>query len=198
MQVDNPVWSAPEVILDELITLKVDVFAFGIMMWETLTQLFPYDVLMEEYVFTNKLCDAICKWNVRPVMPKTLAKECPPLYLELMKKCWEAKAEDRPSFMYVLNTMKRLLDIEKKRLSECREKSKEKEMNGEENRDPLFKYWCGLEGVKGQFCIDHQKNVLFHYVERNSTVRAVDIFSGEVGFSSPLPYTFSVFIYYRF
>jgi hypothetical protein len=68
MAVDNPTWSAPEVIRGDYISEKADVFSLAIVMWELLTERFPYDDLMAEYGFTSKLCDAITSWKVRPTI----------------------------------------------------------------------------------------------------------------------------------
>ena len=69
---DNPTWSAPELIKGDLINEKADVFSFGVIMWEMLTCKFPYEDLMAEYQFASRLCDAIVKWKLRPTIPKDL------------------------------------------------------------------------------------------------------------------------------
>lgn len=41
----TPSYSAPEIFLKEKITEKVDIYAFGVLMWEILAQRIPYDGL---------------------------------------------------------------------------------------------------------------------------------------------------------
>ena len=42
-QVGTPMWMAPEIIQGRQYTQKADVYAFGIILWEILTRLEPYE-----------------------------------------------------------------------------------------------------------------------------------------------------------
>ncbi|ALR84495.1 putative serine/threonine-protein kinase receptor [Niemeyer virus] len=83
----TPCWTAPEIIRNEIYDEKVDVFSFGIVMWEVLT-------CKEPFIGSNfmKITMDILE-DVRPVVPR----DCPEEFAELMKKCWHAKSSKRPT-----------------------------------------------------------------------------------------------------
>ena len=55
--VDNPAWSAREILLSEDCTEKVDVYSFAIMMWEILTTLFPFEEERQYFSFSFQLAE---------------------------------------------------------------------------------------------------------------------------------------------
>ncbi len=103
--VDNPAWSAPEVIARDTITEKADIFSVGIIMWELLTGRFPYNDLMAEYGFASTLSDAIVNWKVRPTVTDEDVKSAPPGYVALMQQCWLDESAKRPSCSTLLHSI---------------------------------------------------------------------------------------------
>jgi serine/threonine protein kinase len=86
----SPAWTAPEIVRLEPYTNKVDVYSFGIMLWQLFTRDEPYpgreagmDLAME-----------VAFEGLRPVVPSF----CPQEYSDLMKQCWADKPDDRPDF----------------------------------------------------------------------------------------------------
>jgi serine/threonine protein kinase len=87
--VDNPVWLAPEILRNESYTEKVDVYAFGMIIWELISGRHPF----EEYPFTTDIIDIVLKGG-RPKIPDNTVA-----YLSnIIRQCWSQKQEERPSF----------------------------------------------------------------------------------------------------
>ncbi|KAH7546461.1 hypothetical protein FEM48_Zijuj01G0203200 [Ziziphus jujuba var. spinosa] len=84
-------WMAPELLNsnNNLVTEKVDVYSFGIVMWELLTGEEPYVNMRSEDIIAG-----IIKGNLRPDIPTW----CDPAWRSLMEKCWSRDPDSRPSF----------------------------------------------------------------------------------------------------
>jgi serine/threonine protein kinase len=97
----TPAWTAPEIVKMERYTEKVDVYSFGIILWELITRQEPYGG--QKGV---QIAYAAAEQGLRPKVPAY----CPPEYAELMQECWAARPDDRPSFEEIL---KRLFQLKK-------------------------------------------------------------------------------------
>ncbi|XP_040369783.1 uncharacterized protein LOC112183502 isoform X2 [Rosa chinensis] len=86
-------WMAPELLnsnsKNNLVTEKVDVYSFGIVMWELLTGEEPYANLRSEEIIVG-----IIKGSLRPEIPSW----CDPTWKSLMERCWSSDPESRPPF----------------------------------------------------------------------------------------------------
>lgn len=91
-KVDNPVWLAPEILRNEPYDEKVDIYALGVILYE----LISFKQMFEEYSFFSDIEDAVCSAK-RPPIPKT----CPPMYTQLIQRCWDDNARRRPSFSWI-------------------------------------------------------------------------------------------------
>src|SRR6185312_46526 len=96
-------WMAPEIIMGKKYTEKADVYAFGIILWEILTRLEPYEDKEPMQIVVEVVND-----NLRPTLPKQFMDS--PL-VPLMKDCWHESPDHRPSFEKILE---RLLEIDAK------------------------------------------------------------------------------------
>eukprot|EP00850_Spirogloea_muscicola_P000620 SM000002S05700 [mRNA] locus=s2:1699231:1706176:+ [translate_table: standard] len=87
-------WMAPELLdgRSTLVTEKVDVFSFGIVMWELLTGDEPYTNMHYGAIIGGILNDTL-----RPPVPHG----CHPPWKDLMERCWANSPEKRPSFSEV-------------------------------------------------------------------------------------------------
>ncbi|XP_021275692.1 uncharacterized protein LOC110410367 [Herrania umbratica] len=84
-------WMAPELLntKNNLVTEKVDVYSFGIVMWELLTGEEPYADLHSEEIIAG-----IIKGTLRPKIPNW----CDPAWRSLMERCWSIDHDSRPAF----------------------------------------------------------------------------------------------------
>eukprot|EP00047_Mylnosiga_fluctuans_P024677 m.167502 g.167502 ORF g.167502 m.167502 type:complete len:1136 (+) comp9904_c0_seq2:40-3447(+) len=85
-------WTAPEVLAGRDYGPSVDVYSFGIVMYEVLTRTMPYGDLKH----TWDVSDAVAR-GVRPEVPAG----CPVAYAALMVRCWDSEPVVRPPFSAV-------------------------------------------------------------------------------------------------
>ncbi|KAI3760238.1 hypothetical protein L1987_50631 [Smallanthus sonchifolius] len=92
-------WMAPELLNGSTtkVSEKVDVFSFGITMWEILTGEEPY---------ANMHCGAIIGGIVKDTLRPTIPEKCDPEWRKLMEQCWSADPTARPSFTEVTNRLR--------------------------------------------------------------------------------------------
>ncbi|XP_051142953.1 uncharacterized protein LOC127259588 [Andrographis paniculata] len=84
-------WMAPELLngSSTKVSEKVDVFSFGIVLWEILTGEEPY---------ANMHCGAIIGGIVKNTLRPQIPEQCDPEWRSLMEQCWLADPDGRPSF----------------------------------------------------------------------------------------------------
>lgn len=92
-------WMAPELLngSSSLVTDKVDVFSFGIVMWELLTGEEPYTDL-----HYGAIIGGIVSNTLRPLVPES----CDPEWKSLMERCWSAEPSERPNFTEIANQLR--------------------------------------------------------------------------------------------
>ncbi|XP_021907336.1 uncharacterized protein LOC110821722 [Carica papaya] len=92
-------WMAPELLngSSSRVSEKVDVFSFGISLWEILTGEEPY-----EDMHCGAIIGGIVKNTLRPPIPE----RCDPEWRKLMEQCWSPDPECRPSFTEITNRLR--------------------------------------------------------------------------------------------
>ncbi|XP_019415476.1 PREDICTED: uncharacterized protein LOC109326975 [Lupinus angustifolius] len=92
-------WMAPELLngSSSLVSDKVDVFSFGIVMWELLTGEEPYADL-----HYGAIIGGIVSNTLRPAVPKS----CDPEWRLLMERCWSSDPSERPTFTEIANELR--------------------------------------------------------------------------------------------
>uniref|UniRef100_A0A1D1Y455 Serine/threonine-protein kinase CTR1 n=1 Tax=Anthurium amnicola TaxID=1678845 RepID=A0A1D1Y455_9ARAE len=92
-------WMAPELLngSSSLVSEKVDVFSFGIVLWELLTGEEPYADL-----HYGAIIGGIVSNTLRPPIPES----CDPEWRSLMEKCWSSEPPERPSFTEIANILR--------------------------------------------------------------------------------------------
>ncbi|XP_035594177.1 mitogen-activated protein kinase kinase kinase 12-like isoform X1 [Oncorhynchus keta] len=86
-------WMAPEVIRNEPISEKVDIWSFGVVLWEMLTGEVPYKDVDSSAII----------WGVgNNSLNLPIPKSCPDGFKILLRQCWNCKPRNRPSFRQIL------------------------------------------------------------------------------------------------
>ena len=86
-------WMAPEIIRNEPCSEKVDIWSFGVVLWELLTCETPY-----RDVDSSAVIWGVGSASLHLPIPTT----CPSGFRLLVKQCWAAKPRNRPSFKHIL------------------------------------------------------------------------------------------------
>ncbi|XP_027365659.1 uncharacterized protein LOC113872358 [Abrus precatorius] len=94
-------WMAPELLDGNScrVSEKVDIFSFGIAMWEILTGEEPY---------ANMHCGAIIGGIVNNTLRPPIPKRCDSEWKKLMEECWSPDPAARPSFTEVKNRLRNM------------------------------------------------------------------------------------------
>ncbi|XP_030473067.2 uncharacterized protein LOC115690741 [Syzygium oleosum] len=84
-------WMAPELLNNSgnPVSDKVDVYSFGIVMWELLTGEKPFADLDDNHMIVG-----VVNNTLRPQVPAS----CDPEWKSLMERCWSSEPSERPSF----------------------------------------------------------------------------------------------------
>ena len=93
-------WSPPEVLESGLFSLKSDVWSFGVLLTEIITNgKFPYSDTASREELKRKIV------NEHYVMPARQLIDCPPSLYEVMCSCWRYESEQRPQFEFIITGM---------------------------------------------------------------------------------------------
>ncbi|XP_068643035.1 serine/threonine-protein kinase STY13-like [Aristolochia californica] len=89
-------WMAPEMIQHRPYNQKVDVYSFGIVLWELITGMLPF-----QNMTAVQAAFAVVNKGVRPIIPQ----DCLPVLGEIMTRCWDANPGVRPPFTEVVRML---------------------------------------------------------------------------------------------
>ncbi|XP_071698778.1 serine/threonine/tyrosine-protein kinase HT1 [Rutidosis leptorrhynchoides] len=91
-------WMAPEMVKEKPYTRKVDVYSFGIVLWELTTALLPFQGMTPV-----QAAFAVAEKNERPPLPAS----CQPALAHLIKRCWAAEPSKRPDFTEIVQALEK-------------------------------------------------------------------------------------------
>ncbi|KAK3007140.1 hypothetical protein RJ639_016697 [Escallonia herrerae] len=89
-------WMAPEMIKRKSYGRKVDVYGFGLILWEMVAGTIPY-----EDMTPIQAAFAVVNKNLRPSIPG----DCPAAMRALIEQCWCLQPEKRPEFWQVVKVL---------------------------------------------------------------------------------------------
>ncbi|WRX34208.1 PB1 domain - like 10 [Theobroma cacao] len=94
-------WMAPELLSGKsnMVTEKIDVYSFGIVMWELLTGEEPY---------ADMHCASIIGGIVNNTLRPKIPSWCDPEWKALMEKCWASDPAERPSFSEISQKLRNM------------------------------------------------------------------------------------------
>ncbi|KAK9058916.1 hypothetical protein SSX86_023764 [Deinandra increscens subsp. villosa] len=95
-------WMAPEVLRDEQVDEKSDVYSYGVVLWEITTGKIPWENLNSKQVI-----GAVGFMNQRLEIPN----DVDPQWASLIESCWTSEPRSRPTFEEILIKLK---DLQKK------------------------------------------------------------------------------------
>ncbi|KAK6939020.1 Serine-threonine/tyrosine-protein kinase, catalytic domain [Dillenia turbinata] len=115
-------WMAPEVIEHKAYDHKVDVFSFGIVLWELLTGKLPY-----EHLTPLQAAVGVVQKGLRPNIPRSTH----PKLVELLERCWQREPSLRPEFYEIINILQQISEqvAEERNDGQKGKALKEKSMN---------------------------------------------------------------------
>lgn len=94
-------YMAPEIIVFQPYDFKVDVYAFGIVMYEVVMDLVPYPEFEAGKISDYELKDKVVRMNYRPIFSKPIKKSI----RSLIERCWSPDPEDRPTFREIFQKL---------------------------------------------------------------------------------------------
>ncbi|KAK4435278.1 Serine/threonine-protein kinase CTR1 [Sesamum alatum] len=92
----TPQWMAPEVLRNEPSTEKSDVFSFGVILWELMTESIPWSNLN-----SLQVVGVVGFMDRRLDIPDNMD----PQISSIISDCWQSNPEDRPSFEDIIRRM---------------------------------------------------------------------------------------------
>jgi len=98
----NANWLAPEVMRASQYDGKIDVYSFGIIMWEIVTLKKPFEEYDSKFAGkpTSMFKEAVIG-GLRPTIPRGFDAD----YTQLMKECWNDNPEKRPDFSQIVSRL---------------------------------------------------------------------------------------------
>ncbi|KAJ3702252.1 hypothetical protein LUZ61_005957 [Rhynchospora tenuis] len=89
-------WMAPEMIRRQPYCRKVDVYSFGLLLWEMVSGCMPF-----EDMTPIQAAFAVVDKNLRPVVPT----DCPVALRALIEQCWALRPDKRPEFWQIVKVL---------------------------------------------------------------------------------------------
>ncbi|CAH1155734.1 unnamed protein product [Phaedon cochleariae] len=87
-------WMAPEAIQELACSEKIDIWAFGVVLWELITCEVPYDGMNQGAIMYS-----VGSGKLTPPIPST----CPDGFKLIMQMCWKFNPRERPNFKLICN-----------------------------------------------------------------------------------------------
>lgn len=104
--IGTPRYMAPEIARSEhLYDLSVDIYSFGVLLWQLLTNRLPYKNFTEIKHFLIKVAFGGKRPPLKHIREKKLRNLC--------NSCWSENAQERPSFSVIRRDLENVLSTSK-------------------------------------------------------------------------------------
>ena len=112
-RIGNYQYTAPEALKGSFTvpySKEIDVYSFGILLWEILTGKIPFQELKEN----PETCDKIETMIIDGYRPSLhiLPDDTPPCIIEMIKSCWDSTPSKRPSLGKIISILTIILQLE--------------------------------------------------------------------------------------
>eukprot|EP01122_Echinamoeba_exundans_P003417 TRINITY_DN13520_c0_g1_i1.p1 TRINITY_DN13520_c0_g1~~TRINITY_DN13520_c0_g1_i1.p1 ORF type:complete len:2607 (+),score=540.72 TRINITY_DN13520_c0_g1_i1:119-7939(+) len=98
--VDNPVWTAPEIMMGQTYTERADVYAYGVMLWE---------LLERKQYFSHVPFNSDLEIRVMAGERSPITQDCMPEFEKLIRMCWDQTPSRRPDFPTIVKILELLI-----------------------------------------------------------------------------------------
>ena len=120
-------YMAPEILLGKFYTKDVDVYSFGVLLYELCSLERPFDEMgrrehLERVVYHHERPKLTCSWWPKPLQ-------------DLIQRCWSHNAYLRPSMSQVLETLTKLLQAHHHKNDKAQEEEEEEEEEEEKDHE---------------------------------------------------------------
>lgn len=141
--VDNPIWLPPEILKKQKYDEKVDVYAYGVILWE----ISHGEDFFGEINFLSEMEKLIISGERPPINPDTFSE-----FSNLIRECWDGEPQNRPSFVKIVETF-----IEVWGVGVLPERRKNTQRMGPLLYEPVF---APLEGSRRGLAVPNARSVL--------------------------------------
>eukprot|EP00727_Mastigamoeba_balamuthi_P014098 m51a1_g9310 putative sh2 domain-containing protein (690) ;mRNA; r:97564-102140 len=100
----TPLYMAPEKLQGLSHTEKIDVYSFGLVLWEILHRQRAFEQYSKS-VSLAAFIAAVCDRCERPIV----SKDMPPVLITMMVRCWDSNPETRPVFQSIVEDLDQVL-----------------------------------------------------------------------------------------
>jgi serine/threonine protein kinase len=98
--VDNPVWTAPEIMMGQTYTERADVYAYGVMLWE---------LLERKQYFSHVPFNSDLEIRVMAGERSPVTQDCMPEFEKLIRMCWDQTPSRRPDFPTIVKILELMI-----------------------------------------------------------------------------------------
>merc|ERR1712176_298231 len=100
----SPRWMAPEVFLRKFYGFSVDVYSFGLLLWNLCSLEIPFGHTMNLVQLESKVMRKAVRPKRLPFVPNSLNA--------LMTRCWASNPSERPKFCEICAALERFMYVE--------------------------------------------------------------------------------------
>jgi len=159
----TPAYQAPEMLRDEPISEKVDLYGFAVMLWEMYTGKLPWSD--KNY---HQMIHTVAVRNERPPIPPEMPRE----FVAVIEQCWHPVPQKRPSFSELKATLRDLLKSVPQDIPVPKVQSNQYSQQNQARQNPQQQYYVQHQqprahGVVPQYHAPSAQPVLYGGFQQN-------------------------------